>query len=206
MVCILCDQNSEFYFKDDREYFQCSVCELVFVSEKDLLNSAEEKQHYDTHENNIYDSNYRKFLRQIFTPVNNMISVNSNGLDYGCGDGPALYEMFKEAGHEMSKYDPFYDPNKAALEKEYDFIVSTEVFEHFHNPKEDIALLFNLLKKGGILGLMTRLNPGKETFENWYYKNDPTHVCFYNKKTFLKIAEKYNKKLEILGDQVIILS
>jgi hypothetical protein len=42
--------------------------------------------------------------------------------------------MLAEAGHAMALYDPFFRPDPAALERDYDFITCTETAEHFHHP------------------------------------------------------------------------
>ncbi len=39
---------------------------------------------------------------------------------------------------------------------------------------------------------MTELYNEKIEFESWYYKNDPTHVFFYQRATFEWIQKKFN--------------
>ncbi len=53
---------------------------------------------------------------------------------------------------------------------------------------------------------MTEFLPQNTDFADWYYKNDPTHVCFYNEKSIGYICSKYNFK-ELYNDKhrVIIL-
>ena len=53
-----------------------------------------------------------------------------------------------------------------------------------------------LVKDGGLLGIMTQIYSPDIDYKKWWYKNDPTHIVFYQKETFDFIAEKYN--LEIL--------
>ena len=40
-------------------------------------------------------------------PLIERIKLNSIGLDYGCGPGPALSLMLREKGYQMFNYDPF---------------------------------------------------------------------------------------------------
>lgn len=59
-----------------------------------------------------------------------------------------------------------------------------------------------MLNPGGYLGIMTRFYPEihgvpeAETFANWYYHRDDTHIVFYSPDTFQWIADK--KNLEII--------
>ena len=46
----------------------------------------------------------------------------------------------------------------------------------------------------------------KEEFDKWWYKNDPTHVCFFSKETFAWLGDKYKLDVEVLTDQVILLT
>jgi len=72
------------------------------------------------------------------------------------------------------------------------------VIEHFSNPNKEFKLFKKLLKKGSKLYCMTDIYDDSIDFEKWYYKNDPTHIFFYHKKTFEWIKEKFDfKSVEI---------
>jgi 2-polyprenyl-3-methyl-5-hydroxy-6-metoxy-1,4-benzoquinol methylase len=133
------------------------------------------------------------------------LKPEQKGLDFGCGPGPALSEMMKEAGYDMEVYDPFYFNNPVVLDKKYDFITSTEVVEHLQNPGEVFSGLFNMLKPGSYLGLMTKLVLNFEAFKNWHYIHDLTHICFYSPETFHHLADIYSAELEFIRNDVIIL-
>jgi hypothetical protein len=96
--------------------------------------------------------------------------------------------MLGEAGHRVSLYDPFYQPDRAALSARYAFITATEVVEHLHRPGQELELLWSLLEPGGWLGIMTKLVIDREAFRHWHYKNDPTHVCFFSRTTWRRWA------------------
>jgi len=51
---------------------------------------------------------------------------------------------------------------------------------------------------------MTTFIPKNEKFEDWYYRRDPTHVVFYNEKTFEIIASRRKWKTEYLEKNIII--
>ena len=209
MNCPLCHSSEiRFYLEDHfRKYHQCDVCQLVFAEPASYLESAEEKSRYDLHNNDPSDLNYRKFLSRAFDPVKARISDQACGLDFGAGPGPTLSLMFEESGHEMKIYDLFYANFPELLKPEsYDFVTCTEVIEHVQDPHTVIPMLLGLLKGQGPLAFMTKLCLGKDHFENWHYKKDPTHICFYSKETFEFIAEKYQCDLEFFGDDVILLT
>nr|MBS0021313.1 methyltransferase domain-containing protein [Gammaproteobacteria bacterium] len=84
--------------------------------------------------------------------------------------------MFAEAGHHMAIYDPYYAADASVLRRSYDFITASEVVEHLYAPGEVLARLFDLLRPGGWLGLMTKLVTDRAAFASWHYKLDPTHV------------------------------
>ncbi|ABM03878.1 Methyltransferase type 11 [Psychromonas ingrahamii 37] len=206
-LCPLCSSNqTQFYFEDkNRCYFQCSRCELVFVPEEQRLNAVSEKAHYDQHENDPDDQGYRHFLSRLSLPLLERIDSDTAGLDFGCGPGPALAHMLREAGHNIALYDIYYQPDTDVLEKTYDFVTATEVIEHLYDPKNIWSQWLNLVKPGGWIGIMTKQVIDLEAFSRWHYKNDPTHVCFFSRATFRYLAERDKLKLEFIGNDVVLL-
>ena len=132
------------------------------------------------------------------------LAPGSRGLDFGSGPGPTLSVMFEETGHFMAIYDRFYAQEPSVLETQYDFITATEVLEHLHNPGQELDRLWTLLKPGGNLGVMTQLVQDREAFTHWYYKNDPTHVCFYSRSTFQWLARQWQAEVEFADKGVIL--
>ena len=61
------------------------------------------------------DAGYRRFLSKLADPLMARLAPGARGLDYGCGPGPALAAMLREAGHEVALYDPFFAPDPAPL-------------------------------------------------------------------------------------------
>lgn len=204
--CPLClTNNTQFYHEDNnREYYQCDECQLVFVPSNQLLSSEEEKTHYDLHQNNPGDPGYRLFLNRLFSPMVALLRRNAQGLDYGSGPGPTLSVMFEEQGYDMEIYDYFYANDELVFNKRYDFITCTETIEHIQHPHEDINRLWSLLKENGYLGIMTKLVENKNRFSDWHYKNDPTHICFYSRATFDWLATKLGASVNYHSADVII--
>lgn len=119
-------------------------------------------------------------------------------LDFGCGPGPTLSKMLEEKGGRVFNYDPIFRQDEALLGQTYDVVTSTEVVEHFKTPATDWKKLTDLVRPGGVLGIMTLFLTESVDYQNWWYKNDPTHVAFYNDKTFQYLEETFG--LERLFD------
>jgi len=196
--CLLCQSSQlQFYYKDEGlTYFQCRQCRIVFLSPDCRLLPETEKARYETHENDPADDRYREFLSRLTTPLMQRVPHPSKGLDFGSGPGPTLSVMMEEKGYGMSVYDPYFSPDTSVLEVAYDFITCTETAEHFYDPLYEFNHIDRMLKPGGWLGVMTEPLVEKEAFGDWYYRKDPTHVCFYSQLTFDWIAKKFHWKYE----------
>jgi len=206
-ACPLCNTNQKLAFLSDaeREYYRCSCCDLIFVPREYHLSEYKEKARYDYHNNDPDDLRYRNFFNQLLMPLLAILPSNSYGLDFGSGPGPTLSLMLEKCGHKVDLYDKFYAQNDAVFQNRYDFITATEVVEHLPNPLKDLEVLVKILQKGGILAIMTEIVSPQLDFTNWYYKNDPSHVCFYSEKTFLYLANLLGLEIVTLSERVIIL-
>lgn len=207
MDCPLCHRpGAPLFFEDRRRrYHRCDQCRLVFVPPGQRLGPDAEKAEYDLHRNSPDDAGYRGFLGRLFEPVCQRLGGEGSGLDFGSGPGPTLSIMFEEAGYRMRVYDPFYAPDLSAFEYSYDFITATEVAEHLHYPGRELERLWQCLRPGGLLGIMTKLVIDRNAFVQWHYKNDPTHVCFFSRETFRWVAGKWDASLAFYGSDVILI-
>ncbi len=205
--CPLCSSEDIVLFYEDkiRCYFRCMYCMLVFVPKRYLLSAEDEKATYDLHENDVKDQGYRHFLSRLSMPMIEKLGPKQKGLDFGCGPGPALANIFLKHGHEMDLFDPFYHNDTSVFQKEYDFICATEVVEHLRNPNKEYMRLFKMLKSGGWLGVITKLVIDENAFRNWHYIRDMTHICFFCRSTFEYIAQRFDAELSFVADDVILL-
>ncbi len=203
--CLLCKSNHTHLFTtgENRIYMHCNECDLVFVPPAYFISETEEKAKYDNHQNSIENQGYVDFLNRLLIPLQSFLPPNAKGLDFGCGPGPTLHQIMKQNGFEMDLYDYFYHPDQKIFTRKYDFITMTEVIEHLHHPYETLQTLWNMLKPGGVFGIMTAFRV--EEFQNWYYKRDLTHIAFYSPKTFSHIAQKLDAKRIIPQSGVVIL-
>lgn len=207
MPCPLCaaTETAAYYEDRVRPYRQCSHCQLVFVPPSHHLSAAAEKAEYDLHENAVDDPAYRGFLSRLAEPLLHRIPANSSGLDFGCGPAAALADILRSAGHSVCTYDIYYQPQRSVLQGEYDFISATEVIEHLAQPAAVLDQLWALLRRGGTLGLMTKLLIDRDHFAAWHYIRDPTHIAFYSRGTLQWLAQRYGASLDIVGADVILL-
>lgn len=203
MNCTLC--NSKLTIREGHKYFVCDSCDARLMDSKFRSSKKQEKKHYETHNNDVNDPRYQKFTSPITNYVLKNFTTDSIGLDFGSGTGPVISKVLQDLGYQINQYDPFFAEDPAVLENQYDYIVSCEVIEHFYNPFKEFERLKNLLKPNGKLICMTLLYGEGIEFENWYYKNDPTHVIFYSEKTvdFIKKMFKF-ESFEIFGDRMVV--
>ncbi len=203
--CPLCGSNQISFFHQDarRDYLRCQNCLLVFVPRVGHLDPTAEKAQYDLHRNSPDDPGYRKFLGRLFDPLVTRLKPGSCGLDFGSGPGPTLSVMLEEAGFEMTTYDIFYAPEKTVLNRRYDFITATEVVEHLSQPGQVLAQLWQMLLPGGYLALMTKQVIDAAAFARWHYKNDPTHIAFFSRQTFVWLGDQWQSKPEFVESDVV---
>lgn len=205
--CRLCERPDleAFATIEHQTYWRCEGCEALLLDESCLPTRAEELAYYGLHENDVNDPRYRAFVSRLGDPLLECLKARSEGLDYGCGPGPALAAILREHGHAVNLYDPFFHPDAAVLNRSYDFIICCEVAEHFHRPGDEFARLDTLLRPGGLLGLMTCFRTDDRLFANWHYRHDPTHVVFYREETLRTVAARFGWTCDIPRKDVVIM-
>lgn len=207
LVCPVClhRDTEQYCCVGSRDYWRCHICEATFLVPEQLPSLDLEIGQYRLHRNEIDDSGYRAFLSRVADPLIARLEQGQEGLDYGCGPGPALAAMLEEAGQRMAVYDPLFFDSPEVLARQYDFITCSEVAEHFHRPAEEFQRLTGMVKPGGLLAVMTSFLTENTDFAHWHYRRDPTHVVFYREKTFRWIADHFGWSCEIAGVNVALL-
>ena len=207
MHCIICRNCcvKSFSTNDNKTYWKCTFCNGKFLDKLHYISNVSEKNRYLEHNNDINDEGYKSFLRKLIGPLLKKISTGAEGLDFGCGHGPALAGMLEKEGFSISLYDPFFFPNKGVFSKQYDFITSSETVEHFFDPFKEFDTLNNLLTPKGWLAIMTSFLTTGDAFEDWYYRRDPTHVVFYSERTFEIIASQRNWVYEVPKKDIVLI-
>lgn len=193
MNCPLCQSTSKLFFQNT--HYRCNNCFGIFKAKEFHLVGNDEKDIYDKHINISTDIRYQDFLSPITNSVMEDKNKNTIGLDFGCGKDSAIIEVLRTNKYKVEGYDLFYKNDLELLENKYDYITSSEVIEHFANPKKEFELFIKLLNPNGSLYLMTDIFDEETTdFSKWYYKNDPTHIFMYQKQSFEYIKDSFNFK------------
>lgn len=205
MKCSLCSSAvSEIFQSKEREYYKCSNCNAIGMLPSFFPSTEKEIIRYQNHNNNVNDIGYQNFVMPIVKNVLSDFKTTNIGLDFGCGTGPVITKLLRDNNFTVNTYDPFFDNNIDALNTTFDYIVCCEVIEHFHQPYKEFKLLKSLLKPGGKLYFMTDVYKESIDFENWYYKNDETHVFFYHKNTFEWLKSEFNFSKVTVENRLII--
>ena len=201
MNCQICQSPTE-RFEDEktkRIYTLCPHCEFISKSPEIYPDFEVQEARYNLHQNNEDDLGYRayfqRFLDFIFPLLEKKIEEKKikNALDFGCGRTSLLAQMLAKEDISCDYYDPIYHPHTLEENKKYDLIVSTEVFEHLHSPKEVFSSLVDKLNMGGYLAIQTQFHANEiEAFKKWYYHQDPTHIVFFTAKTFKVLSDMYS--------------
>jgi len=196
MKCKIC--NSDCYLIYDQQfeidYHRCKSCGFIYEDPKFHVSFNEELNEYKTHNNSIEDEGYVNMFKRFMEAFEPFVD-NKSLLEYGSGPEPVFSEVLRQSGYKVSSYDPFFLPDETYLEKTYDVITSTEVFEHFVEPLAEIEKLVGLLNDNGVLAVMTQFPKDDEHFKSWWYRRDKTHISFYTIESFKEIAKKYNLEI-----------
>jgi SAM-dependent methyltransferase len=196
-ACLLCKENTVKSLDEQQAYWQCSDCGYLFLEPSLRKNLSEEKARYTEHNNDLGDKNYIQYLEKTWSKVNDLVSSGSLVLDYGCGPTKGLEKVLEGSSLRVISYDPIFWPEELdEHRKQIDVIYCSEVIEHMFDPNSELDKWEELLKPGGLITLRTSFHPGPEKFKSWWYKDDPTHIGFFNEKTFEWFAEK--RRWEIL--------
>jgi len=99
-------------------------------------------------------------------------------------------------------YDPFYAPRKPP-EQDFSMVVLSEVLEHLSDPAEEFRRLGEITKDGARIILKTAfvrdLSAG--WFKSWWYKEDPTHIRFYNPSSLAELGRRSGWSLMYQDDR-----
>lgn len=201
--CLLCKSETKLFYQDkDKRYYKCSNCSSVMLDPNDYLSSEEEQKRYENHNNDIHDIRYQNFVEPIVKSVEENYTQKNLGLDFGAGTGPVITSLLEKEGYKVNLYDPFFHNLPENLNEKYDYIICSEVMEHFHYPYKEFKKLSDMLNPQGSIICMTSLYDETIDFDSWYYKNDDTHVFFYHQNalewiriTFDFVSVRTDKKL-----------
>ncbi len=211
MICTLCGGADCRPFRTavkPHDYFHCLRCDLRFLDPALRLSPEAETARYRFHENNVDDEGYRRFLEPLYLEVKKRLPPEASVLDFGAGPGPVIIHRLKETGYtQTAVYDPNFWPDRNVLATRYDAIFASEVIEHLRKPGLEFKQLRESLSPHGIWLFMTLFYDESIDFNTWYYRQDPTHISFYSKKTMEWLRGHFGfSKLEFPSERVSVLS
>jgi len=211
MECPLCSFPARSFLRADRrEYRHCPRCELIYVPPRYFISREKEVERYRSHNNTLANEGYVRMFEEKIEVIRKVCPGVRTILDYGCGPGPVLQTLLSRRGYAADAFDPNFFPD-GQQRQEYDLILSTETFEHFKEPVQDLNRLFPLLPRGGYLAVMTQFYPRPggilrpEEFGAWYYKRDPTHIVFYCHETFSWIARNWGLHIIYIDEKDFVV-
>jgi len=205
--CRLCDTEMNYYANTrNRDYYRCPNCDSIQLDKNQLLTPDSEKKRYDTHNNDVFDPGYQKFVSPITDYIFNNYNQSDIWLDFGAGPGPVISKLLIDKGYNIKQYDPHFYPNHDLLKEKYDYVIACEVIEHFYHPKMDFKRLNEISKAKGCWIFMTDIYDESIDFKEWYYKNDETHVIFYTKKTLEFIKSLFSFEELLINNRLIVFS
>ncbi|MEO0336492.1 MAG: methyltransferase domain-containing protein [Pseudomonadota bacterium] len=155
-----------------------------------------ERSRYEEHNNDIEDEKYLQYLRKTWEKVSSEMKGGELIVDYGCGPSKGLHAVLKGKDFQVVSYDPiFYPTSLDVLIGHVDVIYCSEAIEHMYDPRKEIEVWLRLLKSRGWITLRTAFHDGPNTFRDWWYKDDPTHIGFFNKITFETLALQFDLEI-----------
>ena len=203
--CPLCQSKSTLFCdKPKHLFYKCNNCEGIFRPKHTFLTAEAEKEHYEKHNNDIFDERYQAFVSPIVDAVLHDFSPETKGLDFGSGTGPVITKMLTDKGFQVQNYDLFFANEPSLLDEKYNYVSCCEVMEHFHQPYKEFELLKSLLLPKGKLYCKTEIFNNQKPFENWYYKDDFTHVFIYQTKTLEWIKSEFSFSNLIVKEKLIV--
>ncbi|MGB8599052.1 MAG: class I SAM-dependent methyltransferase [Burkholderiales bacterium] len=117
---------------------------------------------------------------------------NIGVLDYGGGNG-TLEKLLRENGFtDVTTYDPFSPLHSVKPKRQFDLIVSFEVFEHTTDPKKTTQDVLSMLKQGGMLMFSTLMQPANiEAVKTswWYIGPRNGHVSIHSEQSLQVLAD-----------------
>ncbi len=208
--CRICNSPSTLFFQDERQFYKCPECRLIFS--EDFPDKDVEEKHYKTQWETT-DPVFWKSQVDVLVQLMHNYRVPKHILDFGSGSGEMTRE-FLSRGYDITPLEPMIhgylkDQNYPF---QFDVVILVEVLEHLTDPWKEIHAIENVLAPGGIVIFSTLLTNefidrqnAADHFKNWWYKDDPTHVSFFCNHVLSKMADIGNYDIDIIGDKVFVL-
>ncbi len=208
--CRICHTSSTLFFQDQRTFYKCPECSLIFTL--DAPDKEAEETHYKKQWATTDPGFWEKQVDVLLQLIDNYRKP-SRILDFGSGSGEMTNE-FRKRGYDATPLEPMthgYLKDQSYPFK-FDVVIAVEVIEHLLEPWKEIHEIEKVLAPDGIVIFSSLLTnafidrpDASEQFKNWWYKDDPTHVSFFCNRVLAKMADMENYDIDIIGDKVFVL-
>ncbi len=192
MHCPVCRSQTERF--DDAQMqcttYRCPQCRLMFKDAACCPDETTELKKYLEHDNSLENEGYvQMFESFIDWTLTSLDRPPRSVLDYGSGPEPVLAELLRRRGFSVQIYDKYFAPTPPKAGETFDLITCTEVIEHTADPLAFLRTLLAHLNVGGYVSLMTLFHADDlDAYLSWWYRRDPTHLCFFTPTTFETLA------------------
>lgn len=210
--CRLCGEPATPIPGLGRRFHVCSRCGLIFSHNP--LSREETERHYRMQHTVEYDN--LGYAEKVLAVVRSQLEPQRI-LDFGSGSGK-LAEALRSLGYMVDTYEPMCDGDfdPARFGNSYDLVVANEVLEHVSGILATMDHIHAACRPGGVvyIGTLTTddlINDPEnfyERFRSWWYKDDLTHVSFYNVRSFeyiCSLTERYGFTLAGHGPGGVLL-
>jgi len=225
-LCPICRHKQKLAFKKlSYPIYKCPNCDLYITHLKNSYHQVIKNyytQGYFTGKKNKagyanYQQDHQVVRRNALSYIDLLSKHKTNGklLDVGCATGIFLEEAqkkgFKPHGIDVSEYavkiaqKKFKQkvkkgtlPNKKFLNYSFDVITLFDVFEHLDKPNKQLATYKKLLKKNGLIFIVTGNTDSllsKIQKQNWHFFIPPQHVYFYSLKNLTTLLSSHGFKI-----------
>ena len=209
-LCRICDSHSALFFHEVRKFYKCPECSLIFSEE--IPGKEEEEKHYKTQWETT-DPDFWKGQVDVLVQLINNYRTPKHILDFGSGSGEMTRE-FQKRGYDITPLEPMIHGylKEQRYSAQFDVVIAVEVLEHLSDPWCEIREIEKVLAPYGIVIFSTLLtnefidHPNAVNhFQNWWYKDDPTHISFFCNHVLSKMADMGNYDIDIIGNKVFVL-
>lgn len=219
-ACPLCKSNNNKVATALKDYKlrHCLDCQMIWEKNppQNLLNQYDKDYFINKKPKGGY-SNYfsgmqinRKTFAKRLKQIIKKIKITGNLLDVGCALGDCLLEAQKLGFKKPLGIDPSAYACKEARKRglnvirgtlqtvnlkpeSFDIILSQDEIEHLENPVEELKKMYQLLKNGGWLFLVTPDISdwwAKLLGRFWYHYKPGEHLVYFSQKTIEEALKK----------------
>lgn len=203
MNCKICDHPVEKIFekiilqKYPTGYYKCTHCGFVQTDKVTWLDEAYASAITALDIGLLWRNN--NLVKEVSPIINICFPEAKTMIDYAGGYG-AFVRLMRDDGFNFYRQDDYCE-NIFAVHfdvmdtniKKFDLVTGFEVLEHFNDPLNDIAKIFEYSDHAVF---STEITPKtNKEIEDWWYIAQETgqHIAFYSEKAMQVIAEKFNK-------------